>query len=226
MRSHAEGSDTKANGAQSHAEGEASKAGSKGFRIIGKTSNNNTTNLTVNTIEGLAEGDIVSIQLDNFYPDCGEITALVSPSNPNTNSSYVVSINTVINEEFNASITETKVDKNVLRVLGKPELGDVYIGTSAHAEGEKTHAFTRAGHAEGKKTKVIGDAGHAEGEITIASYAAHAEGTGTQALGFNSHAEGAYAIATGNNSHAEGNNTQATVDNAHAEGAYTEAKAP
>lgn len=222
---HAEGRNTYAYAEYSHAEGESTKAGSKGFRIYDKINNADyTTSFIVHNTNNLIKGNTVSIQLDNFYPNCGKILDI--KASQTTTDAYEVVINTIINEDFDATITDTKKDKNVLRLLDNPNAGDVYLGISTHTEGEATQAFTRAGHAEGKKTKVIGDAGHAEGELTIASYAAHAEGTSTQALGFNSHAEGSNTTATGDNSHTEGIGTQATATNAHAEGAYTEAKAP
>ena len=61
-------------------------------------------------------------------------------------------------------------------------------------------------------TAYVGDLTYIDdwsGDQTIPGDYSHAEGDGTQAIGYGSHAEGAYTQAIGESSHAEGDNTVA-----------------
>ena len=91
-------------------------------------------------------------------------------------------------------------------------------GFSQHIEGSKAIAGISA-HAEGIGTEALGFGSHAEGYYSKAyGERAHAEGYKTLADGNESHAEGLSCQATGEASHAEGSKSVASGDYAHAEG--------
>lgn len=201
-------------GENSVAIGSSNAAGSKAFRIKGKTNNNTeTTTFTLDTVTGLALDDVVTIMLKSgFYLDIGKITQI---------NGNLVTIDAYIAEEYDNTVVVEY--KNLLSVLEKPDIGDVITGEGAYAEGVNTRAYFRDAHAEGKNTKAVGQHGHAEGNATIAGYAAHAEGSACKALNYNTHAEGSWTVASGETSHAEGGETVASGQNSHAEGYLTTA---
>jgi hypothetical protein len=83
-----------------------------------------------------------------------------------------------------------------------------------------------AAHAEGSGTQAIGIYAHAEGQNTTASNAsAHAEGNNTQATNAAAHSEGLNTVSSGTASHAEGLGSTASGQGAHAEGGSNVASA-
>lgn len=101
------------------------------------------------------------------------------------------------------------------------------LATGSHAEGTDTVAGSKDAsnnilgaysHAEGIRTKALKDGAHAEGCDTEAGEHAHAEGTGTHAIGVASHAEGFHTFANGPYSHAEGSGCYAYGPYSHAQG--------
>lgn len=152
----------------------------KGFKIISVKDNG----YTLSSTEGISIGDRVTIRLTHEWCDYSSIKT--------------ISGNTIIlTDSIPEDTLETDTDKpekgvieNYLTIIGKPYLGDTYIGYFAHTEGENCIASNRSSHAEGRDTKAIGQFSHAEGRGTIAAYAAHAEGKLSKALGDDSHAEG------------------------------------
>ena len=109
--------------------------------------------------------------------------------------------------------------------------GEVPVGTRSLAIGFNNRAVGEDSFAEGKATYAVGNFCHAEGNGTIAgfedkttgkiTYAAHAEGGNTQALGMYSHAEGYNTVAKANMSHCEGFGGEAKGTSSHVEGLGT-----
>lgn len=109
--------------------------------------------------------------------------------------------------------------------------GEVPVGTRSLAIGLNNRAVGEDSFAEGKATYAVGNFCHAEGNGTIAgfedkatgkiTYAAHAEGGNTQALGMYSHAEGYNTVAKANMSHCEGFGGEAKGTSSHVEGLGT-----
>ena len=98
-------------------------------------------------------------------------------------------------------------------------------GQSIYASSSLTFAGTGA-HAEGSGSIAIGTNGHSEGKHTRAIYDySHAEGSGSVAAGEGSHAEGFNTVVNygSDYSHAEGHSTQTIGDYSHAEGSGTTA---
>ena len=217
--SHAEGNTTKAISDHSSAHGKLTVAGSKVFKI--KYFSDAKKSYMLETVTGLAVGDVFSLKLKNNYENYGKITA--------------ISGNVVIVDNYVAQ--ETGGD-DLFRVVAKPEIGTIDFGMGAfaegestiaagensHAEGQSTIASGFCSHAEGNSTKAEGNNSHAEGEGTSArGKSSHAEGYNTKAEGVYAHAEGGEAKAEGNYSHAEGMNTTAQREASHAEGVDTSA---
>ena len=192
-------------------------------------------NCLVLRLEGMAsalsqftEGNQISFKWSNNFDLCCNVLKLVECTDVYTD----IAIDT-IPHNFDAS----KATSGSLWIPSNPEIGNIQLGTAAHAEGYATKAVQLASHTEGYNTIAAGRYAHAEGNSTIAVYAAHAEGNSTKALGQESHAEGhgtnatgigahsegGATVAEGKYSHAEGENTQATGYRAHTEGFKTKA---
>ena len=109
--------------------------------------------------------------------------------------------------------------------------GEVPVGARSLTIGSNNRAAGEDSFAEGKATYAVGNFCHAEGNGTTAgfkdtstgktTYAAHAEGGNTQALGMYSHAEGYNTIAKANMSHCEGFGGEAKGTSSHVEGLGT-----
>jgi hypothetical protein len=109
--------------------------------------------------------------------------------------------------------------------------GEVPVGARSLTIGSNNRAVGEDSFAEGKATYAVGNFCHAEGNGTTAgfkdtstgktTYAAHAEGGNTQALGMYSHAEGYNTIAKANMSHCEGFGGEARGTSSHVEGLGT-----
>lgn len=107
---------------------------------------------------------------------------------------------------------------------GLPTIGNINVGTGAHAEGWGNIATQIGSHAEGAESKALGKYSHAEGNGSVAYYSAHSEGKYAKAIGYHSHAEGYQTEAIGMDSHAEGRTTKAIGQDSHAEGISTSAE--
>lgn len=184
--------------------GKNSIAGSKCFNITAFDDVNKA--YTLDSVEGLAVGDVFSLKLNNNYDSKGKITAI---------SGKVVAVD-------NYQPDETS-DVKYFRVPLKPTCGTTDFGLNAYAEGENCIAAGDNSHASGKGTYAKGRYAHTEGKSTEANYASHAEGAYTEATGEYSHAEGMYSGAKGQYSHAEGYATQANGKYSHSEGLDTTA---
>lgn len=104
---------------------------------------------------------------------------------------------------------------------GLPTIGNINVGTGAHAEGWGNIATQIGSHAEGAESKALGKYSHAEGNGSVAYYSAHSEGKYAKAIGYHSHAEGYQTESIGMDSHAEGRTTKAIGQDSHAEGIST-----
>ena len=199
--SHAEGLTTVASGQASHAEGVSTTAGTYAFNILAWDKSNKT--YTLDSVEGLAVGDIFSVKWNTSHINYGKITAI---------EDNIITVNNIV---INAENFETKK----LFIVKKPEIGTEPFDKGAHAEGYKTKAIGDFAHSEGNNTTSSGQAAHAEGVQTEATvYAAHAEGNITKACNTAAHAEGSSTIADGIGSHSEGIRTRAVGAGSHAEG--------
>jgi hypothetical protein len=109
--------------------------------------------------------------------------------------------------------------------------GEVPVGARSLTIGSNNRAAGEDSFAEGKATYAVGNFCHAEGNGTTAgfkntatgktTYAAHAEGGNTQALGMYSHAQGYNTIARADMSHCEGFGGEAKGTASHVEGLGT-----
>lgn len=210
-------------GKYSMAEGLGTQSGAKAFTILGVDKTNKT--YTLDSTEGLAIGDVYSAhvlyttggstQAENY----GKITAI--------NGNVVTVDNLFCDNDFATadSYTDDGFDneKNMFRIISKPNVGTRFIADVVHSEGVSTKALSKGSHAEGKGTTAYGSWSHAEGNNTKAGYGAHAEGNGTTASGFVSHAEGSNTTSSGGSSHTEGSSTTASGGSSHAEGYKTTA---
>lgn len=244
--SHAEGSNTIANGFGSHAEGCNSIANGDCSHAEGRETTANGTashsegsltqaNGEVSHAEGL--GNIASGKAAHAE---GGGTNIVGdlPNEASGDSSHAEGLNTkasgiaahaegTSNQAIGqSSHVEGAVNQSIGVGSHAEGNGTKASGNFSHTEGIVTEAVGLAAHAEGAGAKAIGGVSHAEGESTLASgNVSHAEGFFTTASGGASHAEGNSTIASGAFSHAEGNTTQAIGDTSHAEGFNTQAQA-
>ena len=131
--------------------------------------------------------------------------------------------NTLSGDAWEAAKAEAFATSYIL-FDGFPTIGNVNVGTGAHAEGYNNIATQIGSHAEGAESKALGKYSHAEGDGTVAYYSGHSEGKYSKAIGYHSHAEGYQTRAEGMDSHAEGRTTKAIGQDSHAEGLLTEAK--
>lgn len=208
-------------GKYSMAEGLGTQSGAKAFTILGVDKTNKT--YTLDSTEGLAIGDVYSAHVlyttggSTQGENYGKITAI--------NGNVVTVDNLFCDNDFATadSYTDNGFDneKNMFRIISKPNVGTRFIADVVHSEGVSTKALSKGSHAEGKGTTAYGSWSHAEGNNTKAGYGAHAEGSGTTASGFMSHAEGNSTTSSGSNSHTEGHETIASGGNSHAEGYKT-----
>lgn len=186
------------------AEGFETQAGGKAFKIDEFNYENKT--YVLKEVTGL---DTTMSCIAHLGGEAGSVISKIISIDGNT-----ITVDTCENKAFDA-------ERAYLIIIEHPELGDMILGTGAHAEGYSTLAHAIGAHAEGYNTKAVGKYGHAEGNSTIAGYAAHSEGRYSKATGVESHAEGFDTLATGLSSHAEGRNTAAKGIAAHAEGFNT-----
>lgn len=210
----------------SHAEGYKNIAGTKCFTITDWNETNKS--YTLDSVEGLTDGDRLSMEWIESYSDYGAIVSIDSITNTITVDNFII-----------GSSSDESVEKKLF-VHNKPWLGTHSYGYGTHTEGADNIALLTCSHAEGRGNKSLGFYAHTEGRNNVASYTSHAEGKNnfaigdishaegryTKALGYHSHAEGNgdeqnYVMAVGNASHAEGKCTRAIGDYSHAEGAYT-----
>ena len=107
--------------------------------------------------------------------------------------------------------------------------GNEAFGSFSHVEGNNTQAGSLidengwAAHAEGSGSVALGYASHAENWSRAEGDYSHAEGAYTKAESYAAHAEGDSTTASGYGSHAEGSSTVAHSDCTHAEGENSQA---
>ena len=228
----------------SSAAGSKNIAGVRGFNIL-SISPAEYKSIKLDSVDGLEQGDIISIITAKVALDYATITAVHSGTNEIQIDKYL---------DFTLNTMEiTGASYNYLFVANKPNIGtedlseyayangynNKALGKAAHAEGANniasgwySHTEGRGNkatdynaHAEGRQTEATANAAHAEGRWTKANgIYSHAEGAESQAIGSTSHAEGGTTKAIGNWAHSEGHETQAIGDCSHAEGDKTEAK--
>ena len=215
--------------------GEGSIAGSRCFNITAFDDTNKR--YTLDSVEGLAVGDVFSLKLKNNYDDKGSITAI---------NGNVVTVDNYQKDET----SEVKY----FRVPEKPTCGTTDFGVNAFAEGEDCMAVSDNSHASGKGTKAKGRYAHATGKDTEAiGYASkadgrnvvvrgqqasgegykvevngdcgHGEGSEVKVDGYCGHGEGAKTSVKGACGHAENFGCQANGDYAHSEGEFSQANA-
>ena len=245
LLSHTEGNYSDAVGNLAHAENYLNTAGSKGFTLKG--ANQAAKTYTLDSVEGLAVGDVYSINY--VYTNSAG-----NRENSNaTNYGKITEINTTANtvkvdtffypgpwREVSTALEYGVFDweDNSFRIIDKPNVGTRILGHASHAEGRNNQALSKGAHAEGgatiaagswshsegANTRAYGIFAHAEGNNTTASEnASHAEGGNTTASSYYSHQEGQRTTASGGDSHAEGFSTTASGYVSHAEGGNTTA---
>lgn len=182
--------------------GKNSTAGSKCFNITAFDDANKR--YTLDSVEGLAVGDVFSLKLQNNYDNQGKITAI---------SGNVVTVD-------NYRVDETSTVK-YFRVPEKPTCGTTDFGINAFAEGEDCIAAGDNSHASGKNTKAKGRYAYTEGKDTEANYCSHGEGRKTKANGRCAHSQGNNTEANGDSSHSEGEDVIVDTFCGHGEGKGT-----
>lgn len=127
------------------------------------------------------------------------------------------------NLPFSSITTELLLDSEDYSIycLSNPDAGVADIGQGSFASGYNNKATNGKATAFGYDNHAYGKFSFTEGKSNIASYASHAEGRSTQALGQISHAEGNASKAIGEVAHAEGEYTEARGRASHSEGRNT-----
>lgn len=208
----------KAIASNTHAEGQKAIAGSKAFSFdtlhsyVTSDYDNEvgTGKYYLNSVVGITKGLEYTVVLKNNYDLNGKVISV--------GNTYVEVDNYIIP---NSSAETTISESSYILFPTNPSIGDIVIGSTAHAEGNETKALSTASHAEGYLTTAAGNYSHTEGRETIAAYSAHAEGQRTSAKGNSSHSEGYDTKAIGFASHSEGQGTKANGNQSHAEGVNT-----
>ena len=232
--SHAEGLGTSAIGSGSHAEGSGSTASAdyshaegRNTTAQGQASHTEGYGPKTGTTKAYLANSVASgvITLSSSY---GNITGSFLPLNYLwiDTDPYDGVTNSVIHQVSTSQYTAPNTLITVSDLTFNLINDGLVINTSTLPStwaGNITTAGDYA-HAEGSGSIAIGNASHAEGLLAMSfgGYS-HAEGYYTKALRGYSHAEGREAIAAGRYSHAEGISTQAQGTNSHAEGDSTKA---
>jgi hypothetical protein len=160
-------------------------AGMKGFRIVAQTSlPNGNGSYLLESIEGIEVGDVYSVRHSNSGLDIGVVTSVSSdPSIPSIEvTNYLdkpLKTDADAKSEGYANLAEYLAAnpwRNTISFSQKPHIGNVLIGTGAHAEGINNQALRVGAHAEGGGNKAIGEYAHVEGDRNTAKHCAHAEG--------------------------------------------------
>lgn len=215
-RSHAEGSYTLASGGSSHAEGSRTKANGGSSHAEGFQSVANGTGAH-------AEGGLTLA--DSAYAHAEGYTTLAMGGCTVVN---IVGFNNAAKTITVASVNGFAVN-NKVRIRKYPSSLYTYsFDATITAIDSTNRTFTLnttqtldANCRQCMKFSYEGSTAHAEGSGSMALGASsHAEGANTLTLGANSHAEGDTTVAYGSSSHAEGLKTLAG-DYSHAEGQYT-----
>ena len=193
---------------------------------------------TVNSVEGFSIGDNVEVNINNYGENFAVIYSVQSIIDETAGiRDGLIYINIPISIASQIDINNLDAKKSYLRVITKPNVGELTIGEFTIASGKNTKALSDNAEASGQDTiasgvhsraegvgTFAGAFSHAEGFYTIASQmGTHSEGVRTQANGFISHAEGIETIANGTFSHTEGQKSKANGWVSHAEGYDTNA---
>lgn len=217
-------------------------AGSKAFRILMIAGSDTNRQLVLDSVEGIAVGDVCSAYIKDIEKAGGK---------DRTDNFDVFGKVEIIDTSDNAIILdggfewewEYSTQESYLWVKGKPNVGTMIIGDNAMAFGESTIAQNDGSVSQGRGTKAVGKYSVATGRdneangYSSATFGRNnkangkyslASGRYTEANGECSHAEGQGSSATplsasGQASHAEGYGTQAIGTTAHAEGNKTQA---
>lgn len=107
-------------------------------------------------------------------------------------------------------------------ISGRPDLGDIIIGSNAFAEGLENKAQNEGAHVEGYDNIASGKYSHAENRSNEASgYCSSVRGRFNKANGFCSSVDGEYNEANGDDAYAKGNKTKANGQYSSSEGLGT-----
>lgn len=168
--SHVEGLQTKANALGNHAEGIFTHAlRGEFYEVLSST----TTSMTLDTVFGLAVGNMVHVYSSLMSGAPIESKVL-------TISGTTITIDTPFSNFA-----------GVLKAVFKPVAPPPGNIVGSHAEGFLTIAVQTGSHSEGSGSVALGGGAHAEGSQTLAKGSnSHAEGSLTKAQTMNSHSEG------------------------------------
>lgn len=155
VNTHSEGHMCFSFGEQSHSEGNRTIAGIRGFNITMCSDDAHSTYLTLDSVDGIEVGDVVSvIDKDKVYVDVGTITRI---------SDNVICLSGWYqfygNFELNSDHSYVK-DKfvNTLFIRKKPSLGTKVVGHHNHSAGYGTIAAADCQNVRGKFNKIDVDA--------------------------------------------------------------------
>ena len=222
---YSDGVDTINDSIYGHVSGKGGRVGGYGFKLLSTETISDTSysftvddaSAEVKAINGYAVDDLICF--DGVHHIYNRLKIIDMTTNEAGNTVIITERTDDIGKLTVAYDTEgTEID-NWIYVAAKPDIGTgTGFSYAANASGEDTLALGRGAEASGVMSQAIGNYSHAEGRVTIAHYAAHAEGANTQALANSSHAEGKNTITMGDSSHAEGSGSQTFGSNSHAEG--------
>lgn len=147
--------------------GNNSVAGAKCFKIT--TYNDTAKTYTLDSVKGLAIGDVFSLKLSNNYDNYGSITAI---------NGNVVTVDKYAPNEDNSD--------NIFRVAAKPECGTTDFGMNAIAIGDNCKAVAEEAFSTGKDNVSLGKYGFTMGKNCKAAYGSFAGGRDISVLGQNS----------------------------------------
>lgn len=198
----------------STASGHNTVAGLRGFNIKLLSPPQYKT-IKLDSVEGLTQGDIISIITAKVELNYATIISV----HPQLNE---IQINKELDFELNTKET-TDCEYNYLFVVDKPTIGTTDISEYAFACGYNNLSLGKAAYTEGANNISSGWYSHTEGRGNEATdYNAHAEGRQTKAKANSAHSEGRFTEALAPYTHSEGYNTKARANGSHTEGTDTE----
>lgn len=203
--------------------GSVTQAGGKAFRINNIQQNSGTSfTVGLNTTKGLRVGDVCSVMLSSFAPECGSIVEMT-----NTSITLKGKIPDDVLEKYKYDLHLEDPEKNILRPIrefGDDDIGDVYVGSFSNAGGRYTRTFGIASKSDGKFTTAESSYADAGGYGTRAGYGAMSRGLNTYAKGHYSIADGDETLAEGHTSRAHRKGSVASAQFAVADGFFVKAR--
>ena len=203
----------KAIGDNSTVFGKGNVVGGLGFKIINLDPA--TNKIVLDSVEGLAEGDIYSMTTNPTTEDCGKILS-VSPA-LDVLSQNIVYVDKIPTEHYDGFIN-AEASRRVFWINAKPEVGTMQLRTEAFSSGSGNAATGMYSASFGSGNKSYGKYSSTEGKNNTAYYCGHGEGCDNTVRGFYGHGEGRGNTINGEYGHGEGIGNLVDGIAAHSEG--------